>query len=350
MSEYPSLTSASQNLKDATQNIRDQWRDIVAQYSQPSAKRSAWQLINTLIPYIGLWYLMYLSLGVSYLLTLALAIPAAGFLVRIFIISHDCGHGAFFKSPAMNTLFGSITGLLCAAPYYYWKHDHALHHATAGNLDKRGRGDIWTMTVKEYLAASKGKRLAYRLYRNPVVMFGIGAFYVFVLQYRFPKGTVRERMSIWRMNIALAVAVLALGFTIGFKAFFLIQFPIFFLAAVAGAWLFYVQHQFEEVYWARGEEWDFVAGALEGSSYYKLPKVLQWFTGNIGFHHIHHLSAKIPNYYLEKCHKAHELFQQAPQLTLWSSFKCLRYRLFDEENGRLLSFGDLRRMQQMHQV
>ena len=323
------------------------WREIVAKYQRPSVAKSSWQLANSLVPYLALWVAMYFSLGVSYWLTLALAIPAGGFLIRIFIISHDCGHGAFFHTAKANNFWGTITSFLVCNPYYYWKHEHALHHASTGNLDKRGHGDIWTMTVQEYLDAPLRTRLAYRFYRNPIVLFIVGGLYMFTIGYRFTHadGSKRDRMSVLRMNLALAAAVALAWFTIGLKAFFLVQVPIFALAAAAGAWLFYVQHQYEGVYWARQDEWDFVDASLEGSSYYKLPAVLQWFSGNIGFHHIHHLSSKIPNYNLPKCHHENAIFQDVHTITLWTSLRTLRYRLWDEENGRLVSFGQLRRMQ-----
>lgn len=332
---------------DSNNSIHAQWRTLVARYHQPSRWRSGWQLINTLIPYaIGL-VLMYWSLSISYWLTLALAVPTAGLLVRIFIISHDCGHGAFFKSRRANDIVGGITSFLCLTPYHYWKHEHAVHHASAGNLDERGRGDIWTMTVKEYTNSSMIKKILYRIYRNPLVLFGVGAFSVFMLEYRIPprKGTARDIKSVWRTNFVLAAVLVLAYFTIGLKAVALIQFPVFLLAAGAGAWLFYVQHQFEDVYWARDKEWDYVAACMQGSSYYKLPRVLQWFTGNIGFHHIHHLSAKIPNYFLEKCHKENPLMQQVHQLSIWSSLACMQYRLWDEERKQLITFAQFRELQ-----
>lgn len=324
--------------------LHSQWRSIVSRYHQPSRWRSAWQLTNTLLPYAALLTLMYWSLDYSYVLTLALAVPTAGLLVRIFIISHDCGHGAFFRSRKANDIVGGITSFLCCTPYHYWKHEHAVHHASAGNLDERGRGDIWTMTVKEYTAAPRIKRFAYRLYRTPLVLFGVGAFSVFMFEYRVPprKGTRRDRLSVWRTNLGIGAALTIIHFTIGLAAFALIQVPVFFLAAGAGAWLFYVQHQFEEVYWAREGEWDYVAACTQGSSYYRLPRVLQWFTGNIGFHHIHHLSAKIPNYFLERCHNENPLMQQVYQLSLWSSLACMRYRLWDDEKKRLITFAQYR--------
>lgn len=329
-----------------SESFQAQWREIVKRYQTPSTVRSTWQIVNTVIPFIALWCVMYWSLGVSYWLTLALAAPAAGLLVRVFIISHDCGHGAFFKSRRANTIVGSIAGLMCCAPYYHWKHEHALHHANFGNLDKRGHGDIWTMTVAEYLAAPRRTRLAYRFYRSPLVLFTVGSLYLFVVEYRFPpkNGSKQDRRSVWRTNCALAAVILVMSWLVGLQAFLLIQGPIFLLTAAAGAWLFYVQHQFEDVYWARKEEWSYLESALMGSSYYRLPKVLQWFTGNIGFHHIHHLSAKIPNYNLERCHRENPMFHAAPTLTLRESLRCINYRLLDEQAGRLVSFRQIRHL------
>ncbi|MDZ4861197.1 MAG: fatty acid desaturase [Candidatus Hydrogenedentes bacterium] len=333
-----------QHASDSMEHFKGQWRAVVARYQKPSHLRSTWQLVNTVIPYFLLLGLMYWSLDYSYLLTLALSIPAAGFLVRIFVISHDCGHGAFFRSRKANDIVGGLTSALCLTPYNYWKHEHALHHASAGNLDKRGHGDIWTLTVREYMAASWKKKLAYRLYRNPIILFGIGAFAVFILEYRIPpkNGNARDKMSVWRTNAAIGAVVLFAALTFGVKALMLIQFPIFLLAAAAGAWLFYVQHQFEGVYWAEDKEWDYFSGCVEGSSCYRLPKVLQWFTASIGYHHVHHLSSKIPNYYLENCHRENPPLQQVHQLTLWSSLKCLQFRLWDDEARALLTFADLR--------
>jgi len=331
-----------------TDEVRAAWREIVARYQQPNIFKSSWQLANSLVPYFALLVAMYWSLGVSYWLTLLLSIPTAGFLVRIFIISHDCGHSAFFKSSAANSFWGSITSYLCWNPYYYWKHEHALHHASTGNLDRRGHGDIWTMTVREYLDAPRRTQLAYRLYRNPAIMFLVGALYIFLIDYRIaPKwATSKEKTSVLRMNIALVLTLVAFYFTIGLKAFFLIQIPVLAIAAAVGAWLFYVQHQYEDVYWARKDDWDFVTASLEGSSYFRLPAVLQWFTGNIGFHHIHHLSSKIPNYNLSRCHRENEIFQKVHQITFFSSFRCMKYRLLDEETGQLVGFNFLRQLRQ----
>lgn len=330
------------------EEARDTWRELVARYQEPDWRRSTWQLVNSLVPYFILCAAMYFSLDYSYWLTLALSLPTAGLLVRIFVISHDCGHGSFFQSAKANNFWGVLTSYLCYNPYHYWKHEHALHHASTGNLDRRGHGDIWTMTVREYLDATPRQRLAYRLYRNPVIMFVLGALYIFLIDYRIaPRwANEKERKSVMRMNIALLLTLVLVHFSIGLTAFVLIQLPVVALAAAGGAWLFYVQHQYEGVYWARKEEWDFVAASLDGSSYFHLPKVLQWFTGNIGFHHIHHLSSKIPNYNLPRCHRENQVFQNVRRLTLWSSLRCLKFRLWDEERAELVGFDRLRELRQ----
>lgn len=325
------------------------WKQAVAKYQKPDSLRSTWQLINSIGPYLILWYLMYRSLAISYWLTLALAIVAAGFLVRVFIIFHDCGHGSFFKSRKVNDIVGFITGVMTFTPHYQWWHRHAIHHATAGDLDRRGVGDVWTMTIDEYLDSSRWKQIGYRLYRNPLIMFGLGSGLVFLIMNRFvPKGIQkRERNSIIWTDLALIGILVIAIFTIGIKAYLLIQVPVMWIAAVLGVWLFYVQHQFEDVYWVRHEDWDYVKAALEGSSFYKLPKILQWFSGNIGFHHIHHLSPRIPNYYLEPCHKENAIFQIKP-ITLLSSLKSLTFRLWDEKNNQLVGFRALKFYQAAH--
>jgi omega-6 fatty acid desaturase (delta-12 desaturase) len=284
---------------------------------------------------------MYLTLDVSYWITLGLAIPAAGFLVRSFIIVHDCGHGSFFKSRKANRILGFFAALLTFLPSYHWSHEHAKHHAAAGDLDRRGSGDIWTLTVQEYMALPRWKRVWYRTYRNPFFLFSVAPLYVFFIHYRFwrPGDKARVRWSTVRTNLALAVIVTAASLTIGIKAYLMIQMPIMIVAGTAGVWLFYVQHQFENTYWARHEEWSYVRQALEGSSFYKLPRVLQWFTGNIGFHHVHHLSPRIPNYNLQKCHESHPMFQSVKHLTLLSSLQSLGYRLWDEERKKLVGFS-----------
>ncbi len=324
------------------------WKEIVTRYQTPALWRSVWQAVNTLVPYAVLWYLIYRSLTVSYWVTAPLAILAGGFLVRIFIISHDCGHGSFFKSRPANDILGFITGVLTLTPYFHWRWDHALHHATSGDLDRRGSGDVWTLTVQEYLEASRGKRFAYRLTRNPFVLFVIAPLFLFLVKHRFSdvKAGRRERNSVLWTNLAILGMAAGLSWILGLKAYLLIQLTVMAVAGSAGVWLFYVQHQFEGVYWERGDHWDYATAALQGSSFYKLPKVLQWFSGNIGFHHIHHLSPRIPNYYLEKCHQAEPLFQQVKPLTLSSSLKAISFRLWDEQRHKLVGYSHLKTIRQ----
>ena len=320
------------------------WKEAVAEHETPRLRSSVWQLCNSVVPYLALWGLMVWSLSISYWITLALAVPAAGFLVRVFIIFHDCCHGSFFKSRRANRLVEFVTGVLTFSPYRQWGHLHARHHATASDLDRRGIGDIWTLTVQEYLDASRGKRLAYRLTRNPFVLFVIAPLYLFLVEHRWPSRAAgkRQRRGVHWTNAALLAILVLMSLTIGIKAYLLIQLPIMMLAATAGVWLFYVQHQFEGVYWERRENWDYLEAALRGSSFYKLPKILQWFTGNIGFHHIHHLSPGIPNYSLEKCHKANPEFQRVRPVTLWSSRRSLSFRLWDEQGNKLVGYGRAR--------
>jgi omega-6 fatty acid desaturase (delta-12 desaturase) len=330
--------------QDETTTSPLSWKAIVARYQKSSAKRGIWQIANTLVPYAALWYLMYLTAPISWWLTIPLAVIAGAFLVRVFIISHDCGHGSFFKSPRANHIIGAITSFLAFTPYFHWRWEHSIHHATSGDLDRRGTGDIWTLTVQEYLESSRWKRFAYRLARNPVVLFLLAPLFVFVIKHRFPASTAgkRQRRSVYWTNLALLATGAALSWTFGLKEYLIIQLIVIAVAGSIGLWLFYVQHQFEGVYWQRSGEWDYATAALQGSSFYKLPKILQWFSGNIGFHHIHHLSPRIPNYHLEKCHKAEPLFQTVKAVTLFSSFKSFTFRLWDEQRHKLVGFGHLR--------
>jgi acyl-lipid omega-6 desaturase (Delta-12 desaturase) len=319
------------------------WKQVVARYQQPVLWRALWQAANTLIPYAALWYLMHLSLAVSWWLTLPLAVLAGGFLVRAFIIFHDCGHGSFFKAPAANHILGAITGVMTFTPYYHWRWEHAIHHASAGDLDRRGTGDVWTLTVREYLESSRWKRFAYRLARNPVVLFVLAPLFLFLVAQRVPafKAPLRERYSVYWTNLGVGAIAAGLIWIFGLKAYLIIQLTMLMTAGSAGVWLFYVQHQFEGVYWERGDQWDYATAALKGSSFYKLPKVLQWFSGSIGFHHIHHLSPRIPNYSLEKCHFAEPLFQTVKPVTLVSSLKSLTFRLWDEQRRKLVGYRHL---------
>ena len=322
------------------------WRQALAKYHYPRLSKSVWQIVNSVVPYFGLWILAYFSLKVSYLLTIALAIPAAGFLIRTFIIFHDCVHDSFFKSRKANDILGIITGIITYTPYYQWKKSHKMHHDTAGDLDQRGVGDVWTMTTEEYLNSSRWKRLGYRLYRNPLVMFFLGPIYVVFIGHRLPSKAVgrKERLNIHLTNLALLGILVLVIQTIGLKDFLLVLLPINAIGFAAGFWLFYVQHQFEGVYWENHQEWDFLSSALKGSSYYQLPKILQWFTGRIGYHHIHHLCPRIPNYYLAKCYSESPLFQEIKPVTLFSSFKALTYRLWDRESNRMVGFRYVRKL------
>jgi acyl-lipid omega-6 desaturase (Delta-12 desaturase) len=296
---------------EATAPKISEWKEIVSRFQEPSAGRAIWQLVNTLVPYAALWYAMYRAVAVSWWLALPLMAVAGLLLVRVFIIFHDCGHGSFFRSKRVNDLVGFFTGMLTFTPYHHWRWEHSLHHASSGDLDRRGVGDIWTLTVNEYLAAPFWKRLAYRVTRNPFVLFVLAPIGLFLIYQRRPSSTAsaRERNSVWMMNLALVVMGVLMSWAIGFKTYALLQLGVMTVAGSAGVWMFYVQHQFEDVYWERREEWDYTAAALQGSSFYKLPKILQWFTGNIGFHHVHHLSSRIPNYNLPPG-QAHHAAQQ----------------------------------------
>ncbi|SFB28072.1 omega-6 fatty acid desaturase (delta-12 desaturase) [Lentibacillus halodurans] len=321
-----------------------QLKKSVAAFAKSDTKASIQQLINTIPPFFLIWFLAYQSLSVSIWLTLPLLVVASGFVVRIFIIFHDCTHGSFFKNGKANRVVGSITGIITLFAFEKWKRSHAIHHATSSNLDKRGTGDIWVMTVDEYMNASFWGRLTYRLYRNPIVMFGLGPFYLFLLSNRFNRkgAKQKERLNTYLINASVAVIYALLIWTIGWQAFLIIQLPIIFMSGSLGIWLFYVQHQFEDSYFENEEEWDFVKAAVDGSSYYKLPKVIQWMTGSIGFHHVHHLSPKVPNYHLEKAHESTPPLQQATTITLASSLKSIRFRLFDEANKSFVSFKEVK--------
>ncbi len=323
------------------------WKKLVAGYQESHTWKSIWQIINSLLPFLGIWFLMYVSLDYSYWLTLALAFPAAGFIVRIFIIQHDCGHGSFFQSRRISDAIGMLSSLFTFVPYHYWKKGHAIHHANAGKLDHRGIGDIKTLTVDEYQQLPFWGKIKYRIYRNPFVLFTVSPFLLFVVLYRFPnskdKSLKRIESSLYWTDLALVILVGGVIFLVGWQAFLMIQLPITIIASSVGTWLFYIQHQFEEAYWARNEQWDYAEAALQGSSYYKLPRPLQWFTGNIGYHHIHHLSPRIPNYHLEKCHKENPTLQNTVVLTMRSSVRSIYLSLWDDDQGRLISFRHLRR-------
>lgn len=321
-----------------------QLRKNVAPFAKSDTKSSIKQMINTLIPFFLLWFLAYQSLSVSIWLTLAFAVVASGFVIRIFIIFHDCTHMSFFRSTKANRIVGTITGIITLFAYEKWKREHSIHHATSSNLDKRGTGDVWVMTVDEYVAASFWGRLAYRLYRNPIVMFGLGPIYLYLISNRFNRKGARrkERMNTYLINASIVAIYSLLIWVIGWQAFLIIQLPILLVAGSLGIWLFYVQHQFEDSYFENEAEWDYVKAAVDGSSYYKLPLILQWVTGNIGFHHVHHLSPRVPNYNLEKAHESTPPLQQATTITLASSIKSIRFRLYDEATRSFMSFKEVK--------
>jgi omega-6 fatty acid desaturase (delta-12 desaturase) len=329
-----------------SENNGQSWVAVIKQYNRPDLRKSIWQIVNSLGPYIAMWVLMYYSLGISYWITLGLSIIAAGFLVRIFIIFHDCGHGSFFSSQKANRVLGTIFGSLVFTPNDRWHNDHALHHNTVGNLDKRGNGDIWTVTVDEYRAMSGWNRFLYRLYRHPVFLFGIAPILLFVIWFRFPKkGMTRKELGNQNLsNLIILVIAATLILLMGWKAYLMIQLPVIYLATTTGLWLFYVQHQFDEVIWTRQGSWDYRKMALEGSSFLKLPRILQFFSGNIGFHHVHHLGPKIPNYNLEKCHKKNPMFRSIRPVSPLKGIRTLKFRLWDEKTGRLITLRQYRKI------
>jgi omega-6 fatty acid desaturase (delta-12 desaturase) len=320
------------------------WIDIsknIEKYQKPTLWKSLWQIANSLVPYIGLWILIVYSLSISYWLTAFLILLSAGFLVRLFIIFHDCGHGSYFKSQKTNRMVGMFFGILAFTPYDKWHNQHLRHHGSVGNLDKRGVGDVWTMTKEEYQAGSKWDRIKYRIYRNPLIMFGIGSIYVFLIQNRLTKKdmTKKEKINIYLTNVALLLLFIVMSITIGFTTFLVIQLSILYIAAISGLWLFYLQHQYEDVTWFRNKDWNYRTVALEGSSYVKFPKLLQWFSGNIGFHHIHHLNARIPNYNLSRCYRENTVFNEVKPVTFLMSMRSLKLRLWDEQIQKMVSFG-----------
>jgi acyl-lipid omega-6 desaturase (Delta-12 desaturase) len=320
------------------------WREALDPYAEPHLGRSLLQVLTSVLPYLALSAAMYLLLNVSVLLVLVLAVPTGGFLVRTFILFHDCSHGSLLRSKRANAWLGAILGLLVLAPFRRWRHDHAVHHATSGDLERRGVGDVPTMTVAEYQARSSRERLAYRVFRNPLVMFGIGPIFAMIIGPRLVTRSQRPRLrhSVLATDAALFVVVGALCWLIGPAPFLLVWAPAAFLAGSAGIWLFYVQHQFEDAYWQSADQWSYAEAALRGSSYLKLPRVLQFFSGNIGLHHVHHLNARIPNYNLQRAHDENPMFQNVPTLSLTDGLRAVGLKLWDEERGRLVGFKQAR--------
>ena len=314
-------------------------------YDQPHLGKSVWQIVNTLVPFVLSWYAAYESLAISFWLSLPFSILAAALTVRTFIIFHDCCHRSFFKNRLANQIVGYITGVLTLTPYEQWRYTHVVHHATSGNLDKRGVGDIWTMTLKEYVEASRWKKFYYRLYRHPIVMYTAGPIFVFLMDYRFNRSGAswKERINLYLTNLGIVASVYGMCEAIGWQAFLMIQLPVFMISSILGIWMFYVQHQFEDSYYATNENWDFVDAALKGSSFFKLPAVLNWLTGNIGFHHVHHLNPRVPNYNLIEVHYSNKQLQQVPVITLSSSFATMRLVLWDEDNKIMIGWKELRK-------
>ncbi|AYC29860.1 fatty acid desaturase [Paenisporosarcina cavernae] len=323
-----------------------QLKKYVSPFEKADEKASIIQLVNTIIPLIVCWILAYQALSVSVILSVVISLFTAGFVVRTFIIFHDCTHGSFFKNKKVNAIVGTITGVLTLFAFEKWKREHAIHHASSGNLDKRGVGDIWVMTIEEYIEASTWERLKYRLYRNPLVMFVLGPLFLVLISSRFNRKDARkkERNNTYLTNLLLVVFYALLIWLIGWESFLIVQGTTMFVAGMLGIWLFYVQHTFEDSYFEDETEWDYVKAAVEGSSYYKLPKVLQWVTGNIGFHHVHHLSPRVPNYHLEKAHQSTPPLQQATTITLRTSLKSLQYKVYDAKNRTFVTFGEIQHL------
>jgi omega-6 fatty acid desaturase (delta-12 desaturase) len=324
------------------------WTQILAPYRQPSDARGIFEIAVTVVPLVALWVAIWWTLDLGHWFSLLLAVPAAGFLVRLFMVQHDCGHGAFFRHRLANDWVGRVIGVLTLTPYDHWRRSHAMHHATSGNLDRRGIGDVDTLTVREYRALPWWGRLRYRMYRHPAVMFGIGPAFLFVVLQRLPIGFARGAgwqpwVSTMATNVAIAAIVATLIWFMGIRAFLFVHVPIMLLAASIGVWLFYVQHQFEDTFWAEDRDWSLHEAALHGSSHYDLPAVLRWLTANIGMHHVHHLSSRIPYYRLPHVLRDHPELRSVSRLTLLQSFGCVRLTLWDETQRRLISFGEMRR-------
>ena len=335
----------SPQMPDTSVPPRD-WLKTLARYRTPNHARSIFELLTTAIPFVALWAAAWFSLSVSYWLTLALAIPAAVFLVRFFMIQHDCGHGAFFNRKTINDWVGRAISVMTLTPYDIWRRDHAIHHGTSGNLTKRGTGDIDTLTVKEYRALPRWRRIAYHFYRHPLVLFGVGPAYLFLLQNRLPRGLMKADWRYWTSamgtNAAIIVAITALIYAVGAGPFLLVHLPITLLAASIGVWLFYVQHQFEDTFWANEQEWKLHDASLYGSSHYDLPRPLRWLTANIGVHHVHHFYSRIPFYRLQQVLRDHPELVDVRRLTLKESFACTKLRLWDEGKRKLVTFTEAR--------
>jgi omega-6 fatty acid desaturase (delta-12 desaturase) len=320
------------------------WKEVLSSYARPRPLRSAVDLVTSVVAYLVLSVATYFALDLSPALALVLAPASAVFLLRTYIIFHDCSHGSFLASRRANTWLGTVCGLLVLSPFIRWRHDHAVHHATSGDLDKRGVGDLPTLTVAEYQQRSRRGRLGYRIIRNPLVMFGLGPVFAMIIGPRIVarNAPTRMRISVLGTDLVLAAIAAVLFSAIGIVAFLLVWAPAALLAGAVGIWLFYVQHQFEDAYWQRSERWSYADAALRGSSFLKLPRPLQFVTGNIGYHHIHHLGVRIPNYNLQRAHEENSIFHSVPTLSLWDGLLAVRLKLWDEQRGRLVTFSQAR--------
>lgn len=316
----------------------------VRDFARPDNRRAVLQVITTIPPYVATWYLAYRALAISYLLTIAIDVVVAGFMLRTWLLQHDCGHGSFSTSQRWNDILGSICGLITLLPYHHWRRIHAIHHANHGDLDRRGPGYITTLTVGEYRALSRRRQWLYRMYRNPWIVLLPGALHYFVLQHRFAYGAEpswrAERRGVWLTNLGLAGLVVGVGLTVGFGAFALVHIPVVVVASTVGSWIFLNQHSYTQTYWSRHEDWDYVRAAVDGSSYYKLPGIVNWFTADVGFHHVHHLNPRVPNYRLAACHDGVEELREVPVLTVRESFRTAKMALWDEEGERMVTFRE----------
>lgn len=338
------MTVESERADHPSMRETTHWRAAVAPFVGPDPRRALWQLVTTLGPLAVTWAAMYALLDWSVWATLALAPVAAGLLVRTFIIMHDCAHGSFLPSRRASDVVGAATGVLTLTPFAQWRRDHALHHAASGDLDRRGHGDVPTLTVREYLARTPRERLKYRLVRHPASLLLVGPLHLAVGQRVRPRSKATrdaQVASVWGTNAAIVVLAALVVWGAGWHALLLVYAPSFYLAAMAGVWLFYVQHQFEDAYWASHDDWDYATAAIRGSSHLRLPPVLQWFTGSIGLHHVHHLAPKIPNYRLQRCHDASPALHEAPVITLRTGTAAMRLALWDERQRRMVRFADI---------
>lgn len=340
------MRSGMKSVITADKRARPPWYREIRKYEQPNLQKAIWQIINTFIPYLLFLYLMYLTirLGYPYWVTLVIAVPTAGLLGRIFIFFHDCVHSSFFKNRWANTTLGYICGALTLTPYNDWRRAHGIHHNTAGDLDRRGVGDFWTLTVNEFMTTSRKKRFVYRFFRNPIVLICLTPTFLTLVFHRFSHRIAKksDRYSVYLNNLIILTSIVVAFFTIGFRTFILIMLPIIIIHGTMAVWVFFIQHQFEGVYWVHHDERDPIKVGLMGSSYYKLPKLLQWFTGNIGFHHIHHIRPRIPNYNLQRCYDETPALQAVEPLTIRKSLKSVKLSLWDEEKRKLVGFRSLK--------